>query len=251
VLVGAGDIASGYNQNDEATAKLLDGIGGTVYTTGDNVYDNGTAAEYSSYYEPTWGRHKARTKPTPGNHEYNTSGATGYFGYFSVPSYYSYTVNGWQVIALNSNVSLASGSPQYEWLKGELANSNAACQVAYFHHPLFSSGSHGNNPGVKPLWDLLYADRAELVLNGHDHSYERFAPQNSSGQADANGIREFVVGTGGKSLYAWGTVKANSEKRINDRYGVLKLTLNSGSYGWEFVDTAGTVADSGTGQCVT
>ncbi len=248
-LGGCGDIASGENQNDEATAKLLDSISGTVFTTGDNVYPNGTTEEFSSYYDPTWGRHKARTKPSPGNHDYYTAGASGYFNYFGVSSYYSYTVGDWRVIALDSNVSMAPGLAQYEWLKGELANSSATCTAAYWHHPLFSSGPHGNNPAAKPLWDLLYADGADLVLNGHDHTYERFAPQNPDGQADSRGIREFVVGTGGRSLYSFGTAKPNSEVRINDRYGVLKLILNATSYDWQFIDTTGGVADSGSTNC--
>jgi hypothetical protein len=260
VLVGAGDIAHCSTATDEATAKLLDGISGTVFTLGDNAYNSGATAEFKNCYGPTWGRHKARTKPTVGNHEYYTSGASGYFGYFGAaagdPSkgYYSYDRGSWHVIALNSNcskVSCAAGSPQEAWLRADLANHPNKCTLAYFHAPLYSSGEHGNQAHVRPFWKALYQANADLVLSGHDHSYERFAPQDPYGAFDsARGIREFVVGTGGTYLRPFGTIKPNSQSRNSGAHGVLKLTLHPGSYDWKFVPVAGkTFTDSGTTAC--
>jgi acid phosphatase type 7 len=274
VFVGAGDIASCASTGDEATAKLLDDIVAkapsttTVFTAGDDAYESGTATEFTNCYNPTWGRHQAITRPTVGNHEYySTANASGYFGYFgSILSaagdtgqgYYSYDLGSWHMIALNSNcsfVACAAGSAQEQWLKADLAAHSNACTLAYWHHPRFSSKlSSGGNSSMKPFWDALYAapNKAEVVLNGHIHNYERFAPQTPSGLADpAQGIREFVVGTGGKSLNTF-TNKgvANSQVRLANAYGVLKLTLHPSSYDWQFVTApGGTVADSGSGSC--
>src|SRR5215213_454635 len=262
VLVGAGDIASGDNQNDEATAKLLGGISGTVFTAGDNAYDSGTSAQFSNYYNPTWGRYKARTKPSVGNHDYGTAGASGYFKYFGAAAgdpkkgYYSYNLGAWHIVVLNSMCENVGGcgaaSPMVTWLKQDLAANTKTCTLSYWHHPVFSSGSeHGNDPKMRPSWDSLYAAGAEVVVNGHDHDYERFAPQSPSAALDnARGIREFVVGTGGRSLRPFGTIRANSQVRNAATYGVLKLTLNSNSYDWKFVPVAGqTFTDSGTTSC--
>jgi acid phosphatase type 7 len=263
VLVGAGDIASCSSSGDEATAALLDDIAGTVYLLGDNVYDSGTATEYTNCYAPSWGRHKARTRPTPGNHEYNTANATGYYGYFGSaagdPSkgYYSYDLGAWHIIVLNSNsscstISCALDSAQDLWLRADLAAHSNVCTLAYWHHPRFNSGAaHGNNTAVANFWNALYAYGADVVLNGHEHIYERFAPQRPDAVADAvNGIRQFTVGTGGRSHYTIGTIKANSEVRNGSTYGVLKLTLHATTYDWRFVPVAGaTFTDSGTGNC--
>ena len=263
VMVGAGDIASCSSTGDEATAALLDDIAGTVYLLGDNVYDSGTATQYTDCYGPSWGRHKSRTKPTPGNHEYQTLNASGYFGYFGSaagdPSkgYYSYDLGAWHIIVLNSNsscttIGCALGSAQDAWLRADLAAHSNVCTLAYWHHPRFNSGaSHGNNTAVANFWDALYAYGADVVLNGHEHIYERFAPQRPDAVADSvNGIRQFTVGTGGRSHYTIGTVKANSEVRNGSTYGVLKLTLHATTYDWQFVPVAGaTFTDSGTGKC--
>ncbi len=261
VLVGAGDIASCSSSGDEATAALLDDIAGTVYLLGDNAYDSGTSTEYANCYGPSWGRHKARTKPTPGNHEYNTANATGYFGYFGAAAgnpaegYYSYDLGAWHIIVLNSGacgtISCAFGSAQDTWLRQDLAAHSNVCTLAYWHHPRFNSGAaHGNNTAVANFWDALHAAGVDVVLNGHEHIYERFAPQTPSAVADPNGIRQFTVGTGGRSHYTIGTVKANSEVRNGSTYGVLKLTLHASSYDWQFVPVSGaTFTDSGTGQC--
>jgi hypothetical protein len=257
VLVGAGDIGKCGTSKPEATAKLLDGIAGTVIAIGDNAYNDGTLTEYNQCYDPNWGRHKARTRPVPGNHEYHTSGAQGYFDYFGAlagdraKGYYSYDVGPWHVIALNSNIELTSGSPQLQWLRADLAANPRPCTLAYWHHPRFSSGYHGNNSAMQPFWDALYEGGADVVLNGHDHNYERFAPQSPTGAADAGrGIREFVVGTGGTGLRSFSTVRANSEVRITGEHGVLKLELEASGYRWSFVtEPDGAVQDSGTGAC--
>ncbi len=259
VLVGAGDIAYCASTGDSATARLLTTISGTVFTTGDNAYQQGTSAQYANCYGPTWGQVRSRTRPTPGNHDYLTSGASGYFGYFGTRAgtkgkgYYAYNVGTWRIYALNSNcayVSCSSTSAQAAWLKADLAANPRRCVLAYWHHPLFSSGPHGNNTMVKPLWNILYAAHADVVVNGHDHDYERFARQSPGGVRTTRGIREFVVGTGGRSHYAWSTIKPNSLARNNTTYGVLKLTLHSTSYSWKFVPIAGkTYTDSGTTSC--
>ena len=257
VFVGAGDISDCGNNNDEATAQLLDGISGTVFTVGDNVYSSGTATQYAQCYDPTWGRHKARTKPSPGNHDYNTSGATGYYGYFGAAAgdpakgYYSYDLGDWHLIALNSEISVSAGSAQEQWLRADLAASTKRCTLAYWHKPRFSSGTHGSSTTYTPLWQVLYDFNADVVLVGHDHNYQRFAPQTPAGVADpARGIREFVVGTGGESHYVFTTPIANTEAYNTDTFGVLKLTLNAGSYTWEFIPVAGkTYRDSGSGSC--
>lgn len=259
VLVGAGDIGSCSSTGDTATAKLVAGISGTVFTTGDNVYSNGTTSEFANCYNPTWGALKSRTRPSAGNHDYNSSGARPYYAYFGSRAgaagkgYYAYNVGTWRIYVLNSNcgaVSCSATSTQVRWLKADLAANPRKCVLAYWHHPLVSSGKHGNSSSVKPFWDALYAAHAEVVLNGHDHHYERFAPMTPSRTASAAGIREFVVGTGGVGHYAYGTIKPNSVVRNNTTYGVLKLTLHASSYDWKFVPQAGkTFTDSGSASC--
>lgn len=257
-LIAAGDISDCNNNNDEATAKLVDVIPGTVAILGDNAYENGSASDYTNCYDPTWGRHKARTMPSAGNHEYQTANASGYFGYFGAAAgdptkgYYSYDLGDWHVVVLNSNIARDAASAQIAWLRADLTASTNACTLAYWHHPRFSSGSgHGNDASQQAFWDVLYEFNADLILNGHDHDYERFAPQNPSAVADnARGIREFVVGTGGRALYTLGTLRANSQVFNSATYGVLKLTLSASSYWFEFVPIAGQAfTDSGSGSC--
>ncbi|HYH92788.1 MAG TPA: metallophosphoesterase, partial [Candidatus Saccharimonadales bacterium] len=260
-FVGAGDIASCSSTGDEATALLLDAIPGTVFAIGDHVYENGTAAEFTNCYAPTWGRHKARTRPAVGNHEYHTTNAAPYYQYFGAAAgdpakgYYSYDEGSWHVIVLNSVcwiVSCAAGSAQERWLRADLAANPKQCVVAYWHHPRFSSGAdHGDDASVAPFWDALYDANADLILNGHDHMYERFAPQTPTGVADPQrGIRQFNVGTGGRSHYSVGTIKGNSQVRDATTYGVLRLTLRPGAYDWTFVPEAGrSFTDTGTGSC--
>lgn len=264
VILVAGDIASCSHDRDEATAKILDATNGTVLTLGDNVYTNGTSAEFTNCYDPTWGRHKARTKPVPGNHDYNTPNATGYYGYFGAiaspdeptctggcKGYYSYNLGDWHIVALNSEIAHNATSAQVAWLQADLAANQSQCTLAYWHKPRFSSGQHGGSTSRAALWNVLYQYKADIVLNGHEHLYERFGPQNPSGVADPEGIRQFTVGTGGASLYSFPTVQPNSEVRENTSWGVMKLTLHATSYDWEFMPIAGqTFSDSGSANCV-
>ncbi|HSS97293.1 MAG TPA: metallophosphoesterase, partial [Terriglobales bacterium] len=236
---------------------------GTVLVAGDLAYPDGSDENFAKCYEPTWGRFKDRTRPAPGNHEYHSDGASGYARYFGAAAgdpkkaYYSYDLGTWHVISLNSECAEVGGcdaaSSQGQWLKQDLEQHKNGCIVAYFHKPLFSSGgSHGNDPKMKPLWDVLYHAGADVVINGHDHDYERFALQDPEGKSDPeHGIREFVVGSGGKNSHRkMGATKPNSEVRNDDTFGVLKLTLHAKRYDWEFVPEAGkTFKDSGSGTC--
>jgi hypothetical protein len=260
VLVGAGDIASCGLTADTATAKIVTGIAGTVFADGDNAYERGSAADYRDCYDPSWGAFRDRTYPVPGNHEYLTSGATGYFDYFGARAgpigtgWYAYDLGSWRIYALNSNclvVGCAVGSEQEQWLRADLATWPHTCVLAYWHHPRFSSGQHGNDSEVAPLWDALYNAGAEVIINGHDHDYERFAPQTPSGTTDsATGIREFVVGTGGASLRSFSTIRANSQVRNSATHGVIKLALATAGYTWQFIPAgSGTFKDSGSGTC--
>jgi acid phosphatase type 7 len=257
VFIGAGDIATCPGNFDEQTAAIIDTIEGTVFVLGDNVYDSGTPDEYDDCYNGSWGRFKSRTRPVPGNHDYMTAFAAGYFDYFGSRAgdqdkgYYSFDLGGWHIIALNSNIGMSAGSAQVAWLKDDLAKSTKLCTLAMWHHPRFSSGRHGSWGSPAPLWDALYAAGAEIVLVAHDHLYERFAPQTPSAAADPQyGIRQFVVGTGGSSNYEVVSVAPNSEVRKSNNPGVLKLVLKADSYTWEFISVAGkTFTDSGEGTC--
>jgi hypothetical protein len=260
VLVGAGDIASCGLTADTATANLVKGIAGTVFTAGDNAFDTGSDEDYAACYEPTWGAFADRTYPSAGNHEYETAGAAGYLNYFGArarpagTNWYAYDLGSWRVYSLDSNcfvVGCDPGGAQEQWLRADLAANPRACTLAYWHHPRFSSGQHGNDAEVAPFWNALYEAGAEVIVNGHDHNYERFGPQTPAAAADpAAGIRQFVVGTGGASLRSFGTTKANSQVRHSASHGVIKLTLSDGGYSWQFVPVAGkTFTDSGSGSC--
>jgi hypothetical protein len=274
VLVGAGDIAYCDDVGDEATAALLDQFpSATVFTIGDNAYEYGTPAEFANCYGPTWGRAKLRTRPALGDHDYADGAdgaASGYFGYFGSilapfgssatdPSrgWYSYDIGTWHVAVLNSECDLATVpctvSQQVAWLQADLAAHPTACTMAVIGAPRFSSGSiHGPNTGMQPYWQALYDAGAELVLSGDDHLYERFAPQTPSGTLDnVRGIRQFVVGTGGRSHYPFANkIQPNSEVRNDNTFGIIKLTLRASSYEWQFVPEAGkTFTDAGTQQC--
>lgn len=256
VLVGAGDIGWCGPNGPEVTAQLLDGIEGTVFTAGDNAYPLGRREDFTNCYAPSWGRHKGRTRPSPGNHDYESPGAAPYFEYFGENAgppgagYYSFTLATWRVVSLNSNQPMSAGSPQEAWLRADLAANSARCTVAYFHHPLFSSGRHGSDSRSMDVWRTLYSFGVDVVINGHDHLYERFGPQTPFGVPDAaRGIRQFTVGTGGAPLYEFPTVRPNSEVRDNGSFGVLKLTLRARDYDWQFIG-AGGVRDSGRASCV-
>jgi hypothetical protein len=259
VAVAVGDIAiCGPDGRQDVTSRLLDTLGGPVLALGDMAYPNGSRENFMNCYDKSWGRHAGRTRPSPGNHDYTTTGAAPYFDYFGINAgipglgYYSFDLGAWHVISLNSNaefMGVGAASPQGQWLQNDLAGNRAKCTVAYWHHPLFSSGQNGDNVFMRPIFNMLYEANADLVLNGHDHLYERFAPQAADGRNDpARGIREFIVGTGGVPLYPFTSVKPNSEARINDTFGVLKLALLADSYQWEFHGPGG-IRDSGTASC--
>ncbi len=254
ILVGAGDIAVCGSAGSEQTAAMLDRIDGTVFTAGDNAYFQGTANDFRNCYDPTWGRHKHRTRPAPGNHEYESAGGAPYFAYFGSNAgpaglgYYSFEAGAWHVVSLNSNVAAGQGSAQYQWLADDLAERNARCVAAIWHHPLFSSSSNGPAPMMRDIWRLLQQAGAEIAIVGHEHAYERFAPLDSSGRPAPDGIRQFIAGTGGAPLYQFVTVAPGSEVRISS-WGVLKLSLSTDAYGWEFIAAGGSIRDSGTGAC--
>jgi hypothetical protein len=268
VIGAAGDIAcapagevtpAGCHQ--QVTSDLLiDMVPTAVLALGDLQYETGRRSGFEEVYARTWGRLKRITRPVPGNHEYKTAGAKGYFDYFGAAAgdpakgWYSYDLGAWHLIALNSECDhvggCGPGSPQERWLRGDLAAHRNACTLAYWHRARFSSGTHGNYEAYDAFWRALYEAGADLVLNAHDHNYERFAPQDPDGRPDpARGIREFVVGTGGKNHYAIKVVKANSEV-IGQPFGVLKLTLRPSGYEWRFLSEAGGgFADAGSGRC--
>jgi hypothetical protein len=260
-LIAAGDITSCAVTSDSATATLVASIPGTVALLGDDAYEAGSAREYRECYDPTWGAFLDRTRPAPGNHEYVTSGAAGYFGYFGLRAgdpklgYYAYDLGAWRLYALNSNCAdiggCTPGSPEVAWLKADLTAHPTHCVLAYWHHPRFSSGLHGSNALVAGLWDTLNAAGADIVLNGHDHDYERFAPMNDAGQVDAaGGIVEFVVGTGGMSHYPFAKILPASLVHDDVTFGVLDLTLSPGTWQSRFVPVAGkTFTDTASGSC--
>jgi hypothetical protein len=270
VVAAAGDIACHPDEiaagdrpcRQGATADLLAGLRlDAVLPLGDLQYQDGDLASFQAVYHQSWGRFKAITRPAVGNHEYGTRGAAGYFSYFGAVAgdpangWYSYNLGNWHLIALNSQCrhigGCGPGSPQERWLRADLAAHPADCTLAYWHEPRFSSGHHGDQPGVAALWQALHDAGAEVVLNGHDHDYERFAPQDPGGTLDdARGIRQFVVGTGGANHRVFKTVKPNSEVRNADTFGVLVLTLGTGHYTWRFVPEPGRqFTDQGTGEC--
>ncbi len=247
LLVGAGNIARCDRTNDEATGQLLDNYPtATVFTTGDNTNGNASLNDFNTCYGPSWGRNKARTRPSVGDQDYKTAGAAGFFQYFGTAGgdsgkyYYSYDLGAWHIMVLNANIAMAAGSPQEQWLRAELQGNTKQCTLAYWHHPRFSSTGQNNLASVKPLWDALYDWSADVVVNAHYDVYERFAPQTPAGAADpATGLREFIVGTGGQNLQKPGSPKPNSQVRNGTTYGVLKLALDTAAYSWEFVPVAG------------
>ena len=256
----AGDIAGAASgTNDDSTAALVERLNPDVaLTAGDQAYEDGSASEFDAYYHPTWGRFKGKTRPTAGNHEYHLSGAGPYFDYFGAAAgvrgkgWYSFNVGSWHLVSLNSNLSMSSSSEQITWLKADLAANAGRCTMAYWHRPRWTSGSsHSSSTTPAAAIQALYNVGADLVVTGHNHQYERFAPMNPSGaRDDLKGIRTFVVGTGGAGLYGFGTVQPNSEVRNNDTYGVLRLSLREGAYDWRFERAAGgTFIDAGSNTC--
>jgi hypothetical protein len=259
--VAAGDIACASATvgadtcHQAATANLVSAIDPVaVLVLGDNQYESGALEDYRSFFAPTWGRFFDRTWPTPGNHEYMTPDAEGYFAYVwsRVPGpYYSFELGGWHLISLNSEVDTVEGGQQDLWLERDLAGTDAPCTLAFWHRPRFSSGrKHGGYRSVQPLWADLAEGGADVVLSGHEHQYERFAPLDTDGHVDRGaGVQEFVVGTGGASLYEFGEPIEGSEAREDRQFGVLVLALRSDAYDWSFVAEDETVLDSGSNHC--
>jgi hypothetical protein len=265
-IVAAGDIScsdlpvTNTQCQQQKTADLIQKINpDLVLALGDIQYGVTGIESYLNYYDKSWGVFKDKTRPAVGNHEYEEASATGYYDYFKAAAgdkgkgYYSFESDGWKFIALNSNCWAVGGcdtdSPQGQWLENELKTGTQNCQLVYFHHPLYSSGLHGMNEMTRPLWNILDEYKVELVLNGHDHMYERFALQDSKGMANPSGVREFVVGTGGRNLYQFKTISPNSEKRINDQFGVLELELKSDQYSWKFISVDNQILDQGSEGC--
>jgi hypothetical protein len=253
ILLAVGDIASCDTTADELVGELAARLPGTIALLGDNAYQHGSPADYANCFDPTWGPLRDRLRPVPGNHEYETKDAAAYFSYFGVgvgrlgEGWYSYDFGAWHLIALNSECGAVrgcgAGSPELAWLVADLAAHPVACTLAYWHHPRYSSGMHGDNDMTEALWQALAAAGADVVLEGHDHDYERMAP--------IAGIRSFVVGTGGRSLYEWpGSPGPYTEVRANDTYGLLQLTLRAADFSWEFIPASGgSFSDSGSETC--
>lgn len=254
ILIGVGDIASCNQRGDEITARLLDRREGLVFTIGDNAYPRGTISDYRRCYEPSWGRHRDRTLPAPGDHDE----ADGYYEYFGPAAgergvgWYSYDVGSWHIVVLNVNRSLEPGSSQMRWLEADLAGHDTRCAMAILHYPLFSSGGHhGSIREVRPVWEVLHRHGVDLVLSGHDHHYERFAPQDPSGNPDPRGPRQFIIGTGGRHLRRLAREPLpNSLVRDDQTFGVIALRLDGQGFGWRFIPEPGSrFSDAGSAIC--
>ena len=262
VLLAAGDIGRCDSNHDDATGALAASLPGVIATLGDTAYEDGTAAELNDCFGGSWGAVKDRIRfAVTGNHDIHTANGAPLQAYMGSAAsrdgrtWFSDNLGSWHVIVLDGNCGLFgrrcdSGSDQATWLRADLAASNARCTLALLHQPRFSSGQHGDDGGVRPLWDALYAAGADLVLDGHDHDYERFAPQDPGGTADsARGLVEIVAGTGGAELEPFTDPRANSLVRINDTYGVLELTLLADSWSSRFVRVDGSIRDQAAGTC--
>jgi hypothetical protein len=251
-IFAAGDIADckQYRPQDSGAAKtaalVLAGLEAdkqaVVLTLGDHTYPVGLLEEFTGCYDATWGKFKTRTHPSPGNHEYYTPQAFGYYRYFGEAAgprqlgYYSFNIGSWHVVSLNSYLNAEEHSKQLDWLRKDLAAHPSSCTLAYWHHPLYSSGGHGSSKRMQEAWRILHAANAELVLAAHDHGYERFAPQDADAHRDdQRGLRQFVVGTGGAQLTPFRFRKSHSQVSDNTTLGVLKLTLKEKGYEWEFL----------------
>lgn len=255
MLLAAGDIGDCGSPGAVETGRMLDRLSGTVLALGDLAYPSGREADFRECYDPVWGRHKSRTRPVPGNHEYETAGATPYYDYFGPPAgqrgegFYAFQAGGWMVVAINSNIGVDFNSGQVGWLRSQLRIHTLRCALVYFHHPLVSSGPNGGVPRMASLWQVLYEHGVDVVLNADEHMYERLAPMTPNQQPDeARGIRQFIAGTGGARLYRTERVHPLSEVRIS-AHGLLRLSLRPDGYEWEFLDIDGGRPDSGAGTC--
>jgi len=254
-MLAAGDIGVCGRAEVAQTARLVASLDGDLLLAGDLAYFQGTAENFRDCFNPSWGQFRSRWHPVPGNHEYESPGAAPYFAYFGAAAgpvglgYYAVTAGDWLILMLNSNTPATRGSAQWEFARGELERQRTPCTMAVWHHPLFSSGPNGSNAAMRDMWSLLEENHAEVVVNGHDHLYERFARQTSSGAPDpVNGIRQFTVGTGGAELYNFVRVTANSEERML-KFGVMRFTLRPAQIDWEFHGIDGSISDRGLDTC--
>lgn len=265
VIIAAGDIANCSNVEAYLTASLIEGIEGTVLPLGDLAYEVGSLVEFNNCYGPTWGRFNDRVRPTPGNHEYGVDAATGYFTYFgdiatplepgcktNCKGYYSFNLGSWHLISLNSEIPHDAGSEQEQWLRADLAANPALCTLAYWHRPRFASGNP-DRVAAHDLFQALYDYGVDVLLVAHEHSYERFGPQDPGGQAaPGRGVRQIIVGTGGAPLRDFRFIQPNSEVRNSETWGVLKMTLRPTGYDWEFIPISGqSFTDAGSDTCIT
>jgi hypothetical protein len=256
VIVGAGDVGECGSPGTAQTARLIQEIDGQVFLTGDLGYPNGRADDLRRCFDPDFGKFRSRWRPLPGNHEYDMANAAPFYDYFGGSAgpdrrgYYSFRAASWLVLMLNSNIPTGRGSLQFDWVASELRTQRARCTLAMWHHPFATSGPNGPNNFMRDMWQLLIDFDADVVVNGHDHMYERFSPFDRDYRLDvAHGLRQFIAGTGGATLYRPATRAPNSEL-ILSRFGVLKLTLEPGFYEWDFIDAATRAsADRGQGAC--
>ncbi|MEX0594539.1 MAG: metallophosphoesterase [Patescibacteria group bacterium] len=258
-ILAVGDIGNCQSTNDDQVADLAKTFDGKILTLGDTVYKDGTVKEFSQCFNPSWQTLKSRIYPSPGNHDYHTQDATGYFNYFGAiaapdTGYYAIEYGGWLLMSLNSNcqdVDCGANSAQVTWLKDQLSATSTTCQLAFFHHPRFSSGAvHGNNQDIDSIWRALVDGGVDIALAGHEHLYERFGKLNVDGQPSMAGVREFIVGTGGKSHYRFAKIQPGSEFRDNQHFGLLKISLGESTYGWEFIATGSNkIIDFGNDSC--
>ncbi len=254
IVAAVGDIGECGSAAVPLTARLVEQISGPLLLAGDLAYMHGSPSDFQRCFEPAWGQFRHRWRPSPGNHEYETPGAAGYFQYFGsaagqgARSYYSFRAGDWLVLMLNSNIPAGIGSPQFDFVRSELQANGNPCTMAVWHHPLFTSGPNGPNIFMRDMWALLYERGADVIVAGHDHLYERFGKQDVDGRSDARGLRQFIAGTGGARLYNFQRTAANSQSRVN-AHGVLRLNLHTSTYDWAFIDTNGAIADTGADGC--
>lgn len=254
VFSGAGDIGYCDSPGVVQTGRLIATTPGEVFVAGDAAYPHGSTANFLACFHPHWGHALDRIRPVPGNHEYDTPNAAGYFDYFGAAAgprgagYYHFVLGEWLILMINSNIPAQSGTPQYEFVRQTLLTQQHRCQMAVWHHPVFSSGPNGPSVFMRAIYALLDEHDVDVVVNGHEHYYERFSRQDAQGRATDTGIRQFIVGTGGAPLYDFVTMAPNSARRIST-YGIVKFTLRPDGYEWEFIDTAGGIGDTGLTPC--